>query len=73
MKTGEYLGSVGVGDGNWERVPMMGPLYDLGLKSADVMDMGLELYQLVGALAAFAGAFLFCTLALVWHRDRPVR
>ena len=73
LKTGEYLGSVGVGDGKWERVPMMGPLYDLGLKSADVMDMGLELNQLVGALAGFAVAFLVCTLALVWRRDRPVR
>jgi len=73
LKTGEYLGSVGVGDGKWERVPMMGPLYDLGLKSADVMDMGLDLDQLVGALAAFAVAFLVCTLGLVWHRDRPVR
>ena len=71
LKTGEKLETMGAGDGVWEEVWMIGPLYDLGLKTKDVTDMGLSLPQLVAALTGFSVFFLMATLMVVWRRDRP--
>ena len=71
LKTGEKLETMGAGDGVWESVYMIGPLYDLGLKTKDVTDMGLSLPQLVAALTGFSVFFLMATLMVVWRRDRP--
>ena len=70
IKTGKYLGQTGIGDGKWETVPINGPLYELGLKSADVTDMGLELPALVLALVVFSVIPLVGTWWAVWRRDR---
>ena len=70
LKVGTHLEDTTRIPGKWEKKPITGPLYDLGLKGADVEDMGLEIPELYGALAAFAVVFLVITWVGTWARDR---
>ncbi|HJN73781.1 MAG TPA: ATP-binding cassette domain-containing protein [Myxococcota bacterium] len=70
LKMGTHLEDTSRIPGKWERKPVTGPLYDLGLKPADVEDMGLEVPELLGALGAFAVVFLLITQIATWARDR---
>ena len=70
IKCGDQLEKVGRIAGDWNRQSITGPLYELGLKSSSVEDMGLSQPQLVGALLAFAGVFTVVTVLATWYRDR---
>jgi len=51
-------------------VTLSGPLYELGLKGADVEDMGLSVLELAGSLGSFVALFLAVALVTTWARDR---
>ena len=70
LKAGTHLEDVSRVPGKWDRKPISGPLYDLGLKGAGVEDVGLTQPMLVGALLAFAAVFLIGTWITTWARDR---
>ena len=70
LKMGTHLEDTSRIPGKWEKKPITGPLYDLGLKGADVEDMGLLVPELLGALGAFAAVFLLITFVATWARDR---
>ena len=70
LKVGTHLEEPSRIPGKWERRPIAGSLYELGLKPADVEDKGLEIPELLGALGAFAGVFLLVTWIATWARDR---
>lgn len=65
LKTGTHLGAASRIPGQWERVPVSGPLYELGLKPAAAVDMGLSPALLAAVLAAVAvGAVGACWAVL---------
>lgn len=70
LKTGDELQKVARGDGKWERQPLNGTLYTLGLKSVDAEDMGLPMRFLIGVVVAFMLGCLALTWAMTWWRDR---
>jgi len=70
LKVGTHLEDVSRVPGKWDKKPISGPLYDLGLKGAGVEDVGLTEPMLVGALLAFAAVFLAGTWISTWARDR---
>ncbi|MCP4806421.1 MAG: ATP-binding cassette domain-containing protein [Proteobacteria bacterium] len=70
LKVGTHLEEPSRIPGKWDKKPITGPLYELGLKPADVDDIGLEVPELIGALGAFAGVFLVVTWIATWARDR---
>lgn len=70
LKVGDHLEEPSRIPGKWERRGITGPLYDLGLKGADVEDTGLEPLQLIAALTTFATVFLLVTWTATWLRDR---
>lgn len=70
LKVGTHIEDPSRIPGKWDKKPVTGPLYDLGLKPADVEDMGLVVPELLGALGTFALVFLFVTWVATWARDR---
>ncbi len=70
MKCGDQLEKVGRIAGDWNRQSITGPLYELGLKSSSVEDMGMSQPELVGALMGFSGLFMTVTVLATWYRDR---
>lgn len=70
LKVGTHLEGPSRIPGKWDRKPLSGPLYDLGLKGADVEDMGLSVVELAGSLGSFVVLFLAVALVATWARDR---
>jgi ABC-type multidrug transport system ATPase subunit len=63
LKMGERLSEAGRVPGRWELRSMTGPLYELGLKPADVTDMGMSPMELVAALLALSATLLAVAVA----------
>jgi ABC-type multidrug transport system ATPase subunit len=57
LKVGEKLAKASRVPGQWDVTSMTGPLYELGLKGAEVVDMGLTMPTLCGALLGFSALF----------------
>lgn len=70
LKMGSHLEETSRIPGKWDRRPLSGPLYELGLKGSNVDDMGLEVGQLCMALGGFIAVFLAITVVTTWARDR---
>jgi len=70
LKVGTHLEGPSRIPGKWDRKPLSGPLYELGLKGADVEDMGLSVLELAGSLGSFVALFLAVALVTTWARDR---
>jgi len=70
LKTGEGLRVPSRVPGQWSERPLNGVLYELGLKSSSVDDMGLSLAALCWALVAWAVGFFIATWAVTALRDR---
>ena len=70
LKVGTHLEGPSRIPGKWDRKPLSGPLYDLGLKGADVEDFGLTVAELAGSLGSFVVLFLAIALVATWARDR---
>jgi hypothetical protein len=70
LKVGTHLEGPSRIPGKWDRKPLSGPLYELGLKGADVEDMGLSVLELAGSLGSFVALFLAVALVATWARDR---
>jgi len=70
LKTGEGLRVPSRVPGKWSERPLNGVLYELGLKSSSVDDMGLSLGVLCWGLLAWAAAFFVATWIVTALRDR---
>ncbi len=70
LKCGKELEKVGRVAGQWDRQNITGPLYELGLKSSSVEDMGLSQPELIAAMLVFAGLFTTVTVGATWWRER---
>jgi hypothetical protein len=70
IKSGEALATPSRVPGQWNRTPITGPLYELGLKPAGADDMGLSMAALCAIIAGFGVAFLLVATLSVWRKDR---
>lgn len=70
VKSGETLATASRVPGQWNKTPITGPLYEMGLKPAGAEDMGLSVLALCGILTGFGVLFLSAASVIVWSRDR---
>lgn len=70
VKSGETLATASRVPGEWNKTPITGPLYEMGLKPAGSEDMGLSVAALCGILGGFGLLFLSVASVIVWQRDR---
>ena len=69
LKVGEQLDKATRIPGKWDRLPIAGPLYELGLKDANADDMDLGLVSLCTVLLGFSVAFALAALGRIWRRE----